>query len=110
MKRTQISLAKVSNFRQAGKIILALAALLLLASVALASSTPSVDWWVIDGGGGHAEAGNYTLDGTVGQSVVGGGSNAPYELYSGLWCMAWAEYKIYLPVVLRNFGRERSVP
>jgi len=103
MKRIQISLAKGSNLGKAGKIILALAVLLLLTSVALANGTPSIDWWVIGGGGGHAEADPYTLDGTVGQPVVGVVSNAPYELCPGFQGGAGAEYKIYLPVILRNY-------
>jgi hypothetical protein len=108
MKRIQTSLTRVRNLRQAGKVILALAALLLLTSVVLASGTPSVDWWVIGGGGGHAESAPYALDGTVGQPVVGVVSDDPYELCSGFWCRgagagAGAEYKIYLPIILRNY-------
>lgn len=108
MKRTLMSLAKGSNFCKAGKVILALAALLLLTSVVLASGTPSVDWWVIGGGGGPAEALPYALNGTVGQPVVGVVSDDPYELCSGFWCRgagagAGAEYKIYLPIIFRNY-------
>jgi hypothetical protein len=101
MKRTPISLAKVSNIRKAS-ILLISAALLLLTSVALANGTPSVDWWVIGGGGGHAETAPYALDGTVGQPLVGVVSNTPYQLCFGFWG-GGAEYKIYLPVILRNY-------
>lgn len=83
-------------------IPLSLAILLLLAGIVLASgSTPTVDWWVVGGGGGHVEASPYALDGTIGQGAVGEVSNS-YELCSGFWCGA-AEYRIYLPLVLRNW-------
>ena len=56
---------------------------------------------VIGGGGGHAENGVYTLDGTIGQPLVGRASTAPYELCSGFWCGASAGIWIYLPLILR---------
>ena len=84
-------------------IFLSVVAFLLLAGVALANAGPAVDWWVIGGGGGPATAGAYALDGTVGQAVVGVAEHAPYELCTGFWCGAAVEYKIYLPLVLRNY-------
>jgi hypothetical protein len=88
------------------KIIALAAALvcaLLLAGVALANGIPTIDWNVIGGGGGHAEAGIYGLDGTIGQPVVGTATDTNSELCSGFWCGAAVEYKIYLPLVLRGF-------
>jgi hypothetical protein len=77
---------------------------LLLTSIALASGSYSINWWVIAGGGGHAEAGNYSLDATIGQPVTGVMSGGPYTLASGFWGGALAvEYKIYLPIVLKNY-------
>ncbi len=84
-------------------ILLTVAVLLLLTGAVLAQGTPSVDWWVIGGGGGHVENGNQALDGTIGQAVVGVVSNDPYELCSGFWCWAAVEYKMYLPVIFRNY-------
>ena len=72
-----------------------------LVSVVLANGTPAIDWNVIGGGGGRAEAGIYTLDGTIGQAVVGTATDTGLELCSGFWCGV-AECKIYLPLVLRN--------
>jgi len=83
-------------------ILTTLAAFLLLAGVILANGTPSIDRYVIGGGGGHSEAAPYTLDGTIGQPVVGLASGDGYELCSGFWCGAAAGYEIYLPLVLRN--------
>jgi hypothetical protein len=82
-------------------VILLLGSLLLTAG-ALANGGPSIGWSVIGGGGGHAEAGSYAIDGTIGQSVVGTVSTGNYDLCSGFWCGGVVEYKIYLPLVLKN--------
>ena len=84
-------------------LILALAVFFLASGFALAMDyTPAIDWSVIGGGGGHAETAPYTLDGTIGQAMVGMVSNGPYELCSGFWCLALTEYKIYLPLILNH--------
>ena len=84
-------------------ILCALAASLLFASVALASGTPSIDWWVIGGGGGSITVGSTALDGTIGQWVVGSDKSGPIQLGPGFWGGGWDErYPIYLPVILRN--------
>ncbi len=82
--------------------LLLLLVLFLLAGNVMAQGAPSIPWSVIGSGGGHAEAGSYTLDGTVGQPIVGQVSNLPYSLCSGYWCGAAAPYRVYLPLVLRN--------
>jgi len=85
-------------------IPLTLAALLLLTGVILANGvTPTVDWWVIGGGGRHIDATPYALDGTIGQAVVGVATDTGYELCAGFWCGAAVEYAIYLPLILRNY-------
>jgi hypothetical protein len=81
-------------------ILLAVVGLLLLAASALASQPAVIERYVVGGGGGHAEAGRYVLDGTVGQAVVGVAGDAARQLCSGFWCKA--AYQVYLPVVLRN--------
>ena len=73
-----------------------------LAGVVLANGTPAIDWYVIGGGGGHSEMGDYVLDGTVGQGVAGVVNGAPYELCAGFWC-GMAEYRHRLPLVLRSY-------
>jgi hypothetical protein len=77
---------------------------LLITSLVLASGSYSINWWVIAGGGGDAEAGNYSLDFTIGQPIVGVATDTGYELCSGFWCGAVVEYKIYLPIVLKNYS------
>ena len=72
-----------------------------LTGIALANGTPTIDWYVTGGGGGHAEAGIYGLDGTTGQPVVGTATDTGSELCSGFWCGV-VRYEIYLPLVLRG--------
>jgi hypothetical protein len=81
--------------------ILLLLGLLLLPGVVVAAGTPTIGWYVIGGGGGHADAGIYALDGTIGQPVVGLSSNAQYGLCAGFWCWVWAQYRIDLPIIMR---------
>lgn len=87
-------------------IVLALAAFLLLASVALAQSGGGYDlsWNTVDGGGHTFSAGgDYILGGTIGQPDAGLLSGGGYVLGGGFWSGgAVAQYRIYLPLVLRN--------
>ena len=81
-------------------VIPALLAFFLLAGAALAQG-PAIPWSVIGGGGGHAEAAPYALDGTLGQPIVGQAASPPYDLCAGYWCGA-PPYRIYLPLLLKN--------
>jgi hypothetical protein len=88
-------------------VVLALLGSLLLVTAVLAAPTATtVDRYVIGGGGGDAGVGVLALSGTIGQPVVGGVGNDPYELGSGFWggmgMVAVAPYQIYLPVVTRS--------
>jgi len=76
-----------------------LAALLVLVSIAWAAGTPTIDWWVIESGGGRSEAGVYTLTGVLGQPVVGAASNGSTSLCAGFGCGAEPVYYVYLPSV-----------
>ena len=51
-----------------------LISLILLSSVATAQQY-SIDWSVIASGGGHSESGSYSLNGTIGQPIVGESSS-----------------------------------
>ena len=91
-------------------LLLTLAVLLLLAGRALAMSSANyrLDWFVplTGGGGGPASSTNYAVNFTVGQSAIGTSSNT-YRACLGYWCgiaeAAAVSYRIYLPLVLRNF-------
>ena len=82
-------------------VIPVLLAFFLLASVALAQGTPAIPWSVLGGGGGHAEAAPYALDGTLGQPIVGLATASSLDLCAGYWCGA-PPYRIYLPLLLKN--------
>jgi len=86
-------------------LFLALTALLLLASVALAQSGGGYDltWNTVDGGGyTFSEGGGYSLGGTVGQPDAGVLSGGGYTLAGGFWAGGAARYSIYLPLVVKN--------
>ncbi len=89
-------------------MLLALLGTLLLAGVALAMSSTNyrLDWFtpLTGGGGGAASSTNYAINFTVGQSATGASSSTNYGSCLGYWCGADVEYKIYLPLVLRNFS------
>jgi hypothetical protein len=107
----------MKNKHKAG-ILLALAGLLLLMSVVQAqtgnqpeppaSNTAAgydLSWWTVDSGG-HVEAGSpgfYSLSGSMGQPDAGLAlTGRGYTLVGGFWSGAVAQYRIYLPLVLRN--------
>jgi hypothetical protein len=95
-------------------ILVALVALLMLASLVLArgqtrGAAPAgpgytLSWWTVDGGGTTSSTGgSYILDGTAGQpdaDVLAGGG---YTLAGGFWGGGAAVmHNIYLPLVVRN--------
>ncbi len=86
-------------------LLIALLCALLILNVPLdnasAAVLQTVDWSVIAGGGGHAESGIYTLDGTIGQPVVGVASNTSNEIGSGFWSGISTLARLYLPLIMR---------
>lgn len=84
--------------------------LLLLFSLNLAQATAvaTVDWWTIGAGGGGSSAGGVSLNGTIGQPLVGRGLAGNIEVCSGFWecggtlAAAPTAGVIYLPVVLKQ--------
>jgi len=90
-------------------LLLALAVVfLLLAGRALAMSSANyrLDWFVplTGGGGGPAQSAHYAVNFTVGQSAIGAGlTSTNYRGCLGYWCGTAAQYRVYLPLVLRNY-------
>jgi hypothetical protein len=102
IKVKRMSLVKVLNLRQAGEALLALTALLLLASVAFAQGGYDISWFTVDGGGGTSSGAPYTLSGTAGQPDAGVLSGGTYALAGGFWPgPAPPPHAVYLPLVLR---------
>ena len=56
---------------------------------------------------GGAEVGsssdNYAINATVGQGAIGWTNSDNYGVGAGYWYGAVVEYRIYLPLVLRNY-------
>jgi len=89
-------------------VLLCLLCGLLLAGRALAMSSTNyrLDWFtpLTGGGGGPAGSTNYAVNFTVGQSAIGASTSTNYRGCLGYWCGAVAaQYRVYLPLVLRNF-------
>jgi hypothetical protein len=82
--------------------LIALAAVLILVGVVWADGLPTIDWWVIGGGGSSVSSGSYSLSGTVGQPIMGADLSGTRYLCSGFWCGAMPEYHVYLPLILRS--------
>jgi hypothetical protein len=84
---------------------------LLSAGLVLAAEGAAPSWeiprFVIAGGGGVSEVRAFALTGTIGQAVVGSGSQGIYSVCSGFWGGPCGEAgslpsRIYLPLVVRN--------
>jgi hypothetical protein len=84
-------------------LTLSLAILLLLLVIGTSSAklgvTYGIDWWVFSGGGAPSSVGNLTLDGSLGQSVIGPSSSVDYSIDAGYWLKG--VYEIFIPLVMR---------
>lgn len=63
-----------------------------------------LSWWTVDGGGATFNTSDgYSLGGTAGQPDAAVWQDNGYTLAGGFWAGAVVEYRIYLPLVLRDF-------
>ena len=87
-------------------ILLAVVVCIVLAGSAMGMSSTNyrLDWFtpLTSGGGGAASSTNYAINLTIGQAAIGGLSSDSYAAGIGYWYGVATQYKIYLPVVLRN--------
>ena len=82
-KYTKISIF----FKERGenmKIINIVLLLFLMTSFAMAQNY-QIDWYVIASGGGEMSSTSYSVNGTVGQPIVGTSSSTGYIIESGFW-------------------------
>jgi hypothetical protein len=63
------------------------------------NSNYSLDWWTADAGGGRLSAGNFTLEGTIGQPDAAIIKNGSYVLEGGFWSGFESTHSIFLPMV-----------
>ncbi len=78
--------------------------LALLPALALAQSGGGYDltWNTVEGGGyTWSEGGGYALGGSAGQPDAGALAGGGYALSGGFWG-GMAQYRVYLPLVLRS--------
>ena len=85
--------------RRALMVALALGALWMGVSLALAQSGYDLSWFTVSGGGGATSAGSYTLTGSIGQSDAGSLSGGVYTLSGGF--MLAGTSSLYLPLIQR---------
>jgi len=89
-------------------ILLALAAFLLLGSVAFALAPPpgmALNWWVMGGGEEPRSSGSLRINATIGQPAIGRSSSGPLALSWGYWygqAPSVLPPRGYLPLVLRQ--------
>jgi len=86
--------------------VAALLGLLLVLSSALAQADDGYDlsWCTVDGGGQtFSSDGRYSLGGTAGQADAGILEGGGYTLVGGFWRGAKVEYRLCLPLALRNY-------
>ena len=81
--------------------------ILLLGAAALSMADEpgyTLDWWTVDGGGGtwSDTSEQYELNGTVGQPDACTWGDGGYTLTGGFWGAGEVQYRIYLPLVLRD--------
>jgi hypothetical protein len=84
-------------------LALVLTLFLVVTGVALANGGVARPRWVLGGGASDSAAGDVTLRATLGQAVVGVVAGGDITLRQGFWHGAAVEYKIYLPLILRNY-------
>jgi len=83
---------------------LAVCLVLLAAGGVMAQDGYDLSWWTADGGGQTFSAGgNYSLGGTIGQPDAGLLTGSGYTLAGGFWSGAGQPYRVYLPLVMRNY-------
>ena len=91
-------------------ILLTLTGILVLVSgvfvLAMSSTNYRMDWFVVltGGGGGPTDSTNYAGNYTIGQTARGASSSTNYAIGLGYWYGIDVEYRIYLPLTVKNNG------
>jgi hypothetical protein len=85
-------------------VLLILIISLLTVGATQAAGTPTLPRWIIGNGGGALTNGSVTLNGTIGQWVVGSHTNNNLQLNHGFWFSTLsfaANNFVYLPSIIR---------
>ena len=84
-----------------GALFLVVLIVALSAPTSAQSGSYAISWWTIDGGGATLAGGTYALGGTIGQPDAALWSGGDYTLTGGFFGGVAAEYRLYLPLVVR---------
>ena len=88
-------------------LVIALVAVLILASVALAGIAAGiyeVGWDAYSSGGEEMESANFKIISTAGQEMVGGTSSDAYQIGAGFWTTTTEDpLSVFLPLVLGSY-------
>jgi hypothetical protein len=73
--------------------------------MAMSSTNFRLDWFtpLTSGGGGAMSSASYSANVTIGQTAIGGASSASYGTGLGFWYGMLEWFRVYLPLVLRNY-------
>ena len=82
-----------------------LAVVVTVGALAMSSTNYRLDWFtpLTSGGGGGMASASYAANITVGQTAIGESSSASYGTGLGFWYGILDWFKVYLPLVLRNY-------
>lgn len=80
-------------------VVLLMLIVALAAVEAAASDGFAVTRYAFNGGGGVSQVGDLRLTGSVGQPIVGSGSNGEVSVDSGFWWGPAVSHAAYLPLV-----------
>jgi hypothetical protein len=89
------------NYRFLSALLLALFLLALLGFTVRAAVGYEVAWSVFGGGTSQVSGGDFTLQGTLGQSATGLPSAGSQQVTSGFWATIWSVFRVLIPVILR---------
>lgn len=81
-------------------LALLLAALWVGGVVAQVGSGFDLSWHVVGGGGWTSTGSGFSVSGTAAQTAIGSFSGSGFTAGNGYW--QWQEYRVALPVTLRN--------
>ena len=107
-----MKLKKTKRGRYKSGIILIIALLLTMTSIALAQSGGDYDlsWWTVDNGGGESAGGAYAVSGVIGQPDAGAlMSGGQFSVQGGFLFLDDADasappgsFNIYLPLIVSS--------
>jgi hypothetical protein len=70
----------------------------------MSSTHYGLEWFTpLTGGGGGAASASYGVEMTIGQTAIGEASSSSYGTGLGFWYGMVDWFKVYLPLVLRNY-------